>query len=333
MIDPDTDRDGLYDANEITRILDPKNPDTDGDTILDGRDAFPLDASRSSDGPDTDYDGLSDVYENAIGTDISLIDTDKDGIPDGADTYPLDPLNKSQAVSLTDYTKPLDGIQFAVQNPILQLVRDMFSVLALIGLVFLAITFMRFLREFWKAQMNFEAHFGHGEHGGGHGAGHGVSHQSEASHHKKHGDNEVKGSHSTSVKADEKGESFGIGGLAMSDSVPFEIEIPTEEEYEVHPKWAIIQGYMSADSEALWRIGILEADMLLRDALLSKGYAGSDVGELLQAAHFRTIDLAWDAHKIRNKIAHEGTDYLLTEREAKRVFVLFESVFKELKVI
>jgi hypothetical protein len=342
QIDPDSDRDGLYDANEITRILDPKNPDTDGDTILDGRDAFPLDASRSSDGLDTDYDGLSDVYENAIGTDISLIDTDGDGIPDGADTYPLDPLNKSQAVSIHDYTRPMDGIQFAVQNPILQLVRDMFSVLALIGLVLLAITFMRFLREYWKAQMNFEEHFSHG-HGGGHGhsshghggnGGHGgAAHEAEAHGHKKESHASRSESHKEEAGEEEERAHTDMVGLAMSDTLPFEIEMPTEEEYEVHPKWAIIQGYMSADSDALWRIGILEADMLLRDALLSKGYVGSDVGELLQAAHFKTIDLAWDAHKVRNRIAHEGSDYILTDREAKRVFVLFESVFKELKII
>ncbi len=340
--DPDSDKDGLFDANEITRILDPKNPDTDGDTILDGRDAFPLDVSRSSDGSDTDYDGLSDVYEKAIGTDIFLVDSDKDGIPDGADAYPLDPLNKSQAVSINDYTKPLDGIQFAVQNPVLQFVRDMFSILALIGLVLLAITFMRFLREFWKAQMNYEAHFGHGHGGhGGHGAhgGHGEhSHGSggshgEKSHRSKYVSEVVTHKEAHTKSTNSEGKDHYASGLALQEGVPFEIETPSNEEYEVHPKWAIIQGYMSADSEPLWRIGILEADMLLRDALLSKGYAGTDVGELLQSAQFKTIDLAWDAHKVRNRIAHEGSDYLLTDREAKRVFVLFEAVFKELKII
>ena len=54
---------------------------------------------------------------------------------------------------------------------------------------------------------------------------------------------------------------------------------------------------------------------------------------MLKSASFKTIELAWDAHKMRNRIAHEGSDFVLTEREAKRVFVLYESVFRELKAI
>ncbi len=333
---PDTDSDGLFDGNEIVRNLDPKNPDTDGDTVLDGRDAFPLDSSRSADGLDTDHDGLSDAYENRIGTDPTIIDTDGDGIPDGADAYPLDAHNKSHAVSVSDYTAPLDHVQFAIQNPVLQFVRDMFSILSLIGLVFLAITFMRFLKTFWEAQMHYEHHFGHGaghghdahptHHGKPHTVDHDASHKGEPHKHNVVYEKESHGSGSTS-------ESHAIEGLAVLEGLPFEVHTPTEAEYEKHPKWAIIEGYMSADTEALWRIGILEADMMLRDALQAKGYRGADVGELLQSANFSTIQLAWEAHKVRNRIAHEGSDYLLTEREARRVFGLFESVFKELKVI
>jgi hypothetical protein len=90
---------------------------------------------------------------------------------------------------------------------------------------------------------------------------------------------------------------------------------------------------MSSKSEALWRIGIMEADNLLLEILTEKGYEGEGVGEKLKNASFRTVDLAWDAHKIRNRIAHEGSDFQLTEREAKRGFTLFESVFRDLKAI
>lgn len=319
--DPDTDKDGVYDGNEISRGLNPLLPDTDGDGIIDGRDGFPLDPLRASRGDDSDHDGISDADENAMGLNPLAIDTDDDGIPDGADIYPLDAHNKSVDVSLGDYTRNLDGLHLAIQNPILQFVRDIFSIISLIGLVFLAITFMRFLREFWKAQMHYEHHFGHGAHGG-----HAV--HTSGGHSVKH---EVKeGAHTPHVEAH---ESHVIEGLAVAEGLPFEIEKPTAEDFEKHPKWAIVEGYMSSDSEALWRIGVLEADMILRDTLLSKGYAGSDVGELLQTAHFSTINLAWDAHKVRNRIAHDGSDYLLTDREARRVFAMYEAVFKELKVI
>ena len=77
----------------------------------------------------------------------------------------------------------------------------------------------------------------------------------------------------------------------------------------------------------------MEADNVLLEVLREKGYQGEGVGEMLKNASFRTVDLAWDAHKIRNRIAHEGSDFQLTEREAKRAFVLYESVFRDLKAI
>ena len=72
---------------------------------------------------------------------------------------------------------------------------------------------------------------------------------------------------------------------------------------------------------------------MLAEVLKEKGYKGEDVGEMLNSASFKTVQLAWDAHKIRNKIAHEGSTFVLTEREAKRAYALYEAVFKELKAI
>ena len=43
----DSDGDGLANLDEISDGLDPQNPDSDGDTVADGRDPFPLDASRT----------------------------------------------------------------------------------------------------------------------------------------------------------------------------------------------------------------------------------------------------------------------------------------------
>ena len=77
----------------------------------------------------------------------------------------------------------------------------------------------------------------------------------------------------------------------------------------------------------------MEADNVLLEVLTEKGYSGDGVGEKLKGASFKTIDLAWDAHKVRNRIAHEGSNFELTEREAKRTFMLYESVLRDLKAI
>jgi hypothetical protein len=74
-------------------------------------------------------------------------------------------------------------------------------------------------------------------------------------------------------------------------------------------------------------------DNLLGEALREKGYRGDGVGEMLKMASFKTVQLAWDAHKVRNRIAHDGSSFQLTPHEAKRVFNLYESVLRELKVI
>lgn len=77
----------------------------------------------------------------------------------------------------------------------------------------------------------------------------------------------------------------------------------------------------------------LEADNLLDAVLTDKGYLGSTLSDKLSQANFKNIDLAWSAHKIRNRIAHDGMNFVLTERIAKSTIESFRSVFKELKVI
>ena len=71
---------------------------------------------------------------------------------------------------------------------------------------------------------------------------------------------------------------------------------------------------------------------MLEELLRTLGYVGESVGEMLKSvekSEFLTIEDAWEAHKIRNAVAHSGGDFQLNERETKRVVTLFESVFKE----
>jgi hypothetical protein len=66
------------------------------------------------------------------------------------------------------------------------------------------------------------------------------------------------------------------------------------------------------------------------------GYSGETIAEKLKAVEpsdFITIESAWEAHKIRNVIAHEGADFILSEREARRIIDLYRAVFKEFGII
>lgn len=101
-------------------------------------------------------------------------------------------------------------------------------------------------------------------------------------------------------------------------------------------RWQDIVTLVSSDNPNDWRAAILEADVMLDDLVTTMGYPGDGLGEKMQAieqSDFTTLDKAWEAHKVRNRIAHEGGDFLLTQREARRIIGLFEDVFKEFNVI
>ncbi len=97
-------------------------------------------------------------------------------------------------------------------------------------------------------------------------------------------------------------------------------------------RWNIVVGYMEGNEEALWRIGILEANNLLDELLLDRGYIGITIADKLKQANFNTIDLAWSANKIRNRIAHDGSKFVLTDRMARNTLELYRSVFNEFKI-
>jgi hypothetical protein len=96
--EPDSDGDGLTDAEERKLGTDPGNPDTDGDGVRDGIEvrlaspgsAFdPLVAATFQQcltltdlTADHDLDGLNDCEEAVLRTDPYLVDSDRDGVPD-----------------------------------------------------------------------------------------------------------------------------------------------------------------------------------------------------------------------------------------------------------
>ncbi len=103
-----------------------------------------------------------------------------------------------------------------------------------------------------------------------------------------------------------------------------------------NPKWKLVQEHINSDDPNKWKLAILESDIILADLLDSLQLPGDGVGEKLKAVEksdFNTIEDAWEAHKIRNAIAHEGSDFLINAREAKRVIGLYENVFTEFEII
>jgi len=111
---------------------------------------------------------------------------------------------------------------------------------------------------------------------------------------------------------------------------------PEVESAHGNERWDHIVMLASGASEGDWRRAILEADIMLFDVMHEQGYPGETVGEQLKMANpiqMTTLDLAWQAHKVRNDIAHGGEGMELNERDVRSTVDYYRRVFEEFGVI
>ena len=108
------------------------------------------------------------------------------------------------------------------------------------------------------------------------------------------------------------------------------------EKEKENERWEQILVHVNSENPNDWRLAIIEADVILDEMVKSMGYRGESLGERMKSieqSDFTSIDAAWEAHKVRNRIAHSGSDFILTQREARRIIGLYEQVFKEFEYI
>ncbi|HLP86794.1 MAG TPA: hypothetical protein VK153_02895 [Candidatus Paceibacterota bacterium] len=109
-----------------------------------------------------------------------------------------------------------------------------------------------------------------------------------------------------------------------------------ERERNANPKWHYILTLVESPNESDWRVAIIEADSMMEDVLKEQGLSGETVSELLEGARgsgYRSVQDAWDAHLVRNLIAHDGSDFPLSQIEARKTIKLFQNFFEELGII
>ncbi|MBI2003641.1 MAG: hypothetical protein HYS78_01550 [Parcubacteria group bacterium] len=96
--------------------------------------------------------------------------------------------------------------------------------------------------------------------------------------------------------------------------------------------WQAVLDHLNSANESEWKLAIIEADKLANDLLLQKGYKGESMAErmsLLTKEELQSLDLLWEAHKVRNRIAHK-LDFKISRSEALRVISYYEEALKEL---
>jgi hypothetical protein len=98
--------------------------------------------------------------------------------------------------------------------------------------------------------------------------------------------------------------------------------------------WRTIEEHFYRGSESDLKVAILEADKLLNDALREAGVMGIQLGDRLKKADSQQIpnlNELWQAHKLRNQIAHEP-NFKLKRDLAEKALGIYETTLKNLGI-
>lgn len=101
-------------------------------------------------------------------------------------------------------------------------------------------------------------------------------------------------------------------------------------------RWQEVEAHVQSNNPNDWKLAIIEADVMLEKMLEEAGYAGTTIADRLRSAStrsFGTVEDAWAAHRVRNQIAHGGTDFVLTQKMAQATIIQYKKVFQEFGMV
>ncbi len=100
--------------------------------------------------------------------------------------------------------------------------------------------------------------------------------------------------------------------------------------------WKHIRERLLSSNTSDWKLAIIEGDIYLDHVLDDKGFHGDTTGDKLKQVtpdKLPSIQMAWEVHMIRNRIAHQGAAFVLTMPEARRLLSSYEVIFTDLGVL
>ncbi len=124
----------------------------------------------------------------------------------------------------------------------------------------------------------------------------------------------------------------GLVPLTPEPEKPTSASSPSQRNVMI---WEDMQKRASSDDENERKITIVSADSLMDKILSLSGYQGENLGSRLKQIEPSDLDSLqdlWEAHKVRNRIAHEP-DLHLSREEATRTLGRYEKALKELKYL
>ncbi len=111
-----------------------------------------------------------------------------------------------------------------------------------------------------------------------------------------------------------------------------EKKLQAGEAVSKNERWLKTLSYLFSQHASDWKLAIIEADSMLESLMDQLGFKGETFGDKLKSTDqekFKGLTSAWEVHTIRNRIAHEGTSFELSQREAKRAIALYEQIFRQ----
>lgn len=99
--------------------------------------------------------------------------------------------------------------------------------------------------------------------------------------------------------------------------------------------WDEIESHFFAGDDNDLKIAIIKADTLLDEALRAVGVQGNQLGDRLRKVRndqLPNIEAVWQAHKLRNQIAHEA-NFVLKRDLAERALTVYETALESLGVL
>ena len=95
-----------------------------------------------------------------------------------------------------------------------------------------------------------------------------------------------------------------------------------------------IEHQLKRDETSSYHLCILNGDKLVDKALMERGFGGKNMGDRMKDAAkvFSDRNGIWNAHKLRNKVAHESDAYI-TYDQARYALASFRRALKDLGAI
>ncbi len=109
----------------------------------------------------------------------------------------------------------------------------------------------------------------------------------------------------------------------------------TFNKLEYQSDFLAIENSLIKSNHQSYQMAVVEGDKLLDKAMMEMGISGKTMGERLKKCgkdKFSQLNAVWNAHKLRNQIAHES-GFKIEYHQARHALTIYKQALKDLGAI